>query len=141
MASNSTIAQAIRTTDDREIAYIWRSETQDIELDGIKVGGRVKLTISHETHRKQFRAFIQFAHYDRSRGYETVSYTLHDATNYPHGTVATQPIARYSAKALGEFETRVIDYLSGIDLLGGNGTHNAVSEVWRRATEIAMVTA
>ena len=140
MVSNPTIAQAIRKTADREIAYIWRSETQNIELDGDKVGEYVKLNISHDSDRKQFRAFIQFAHYDRSRGYETVSFTLHDIAKYPHGTVATQPIARYSAKALGEFETRVIDYLGGIDLLGGNGTHNAVSEAWRRASEIAMVT-
>ena len=53
--------------------------------------------------------------------------------NYPHGTVATQPIARYSAKALGEFETRVVELLNS-----GTQVSDAVSEVWARATEIAM---
>ena len=104
-------------------------------MDGDQWGGYVKLSISHDSDRKQFSAFIQFAHYNTSRGYESVQYTIWDQVNYPHGTVATQPIARYSAKALGEFETQVIE------LLKHSATRipsESVREVWARATEIAM---
>ena len=132
-----TLENAVRKVkaSDREITYTWRSKDQNIEMDGDQWGGYVKLSISHDSDRKQFSAFIQFAHYNTSRGYESVQYTIWDQVNYPHGTVATQPIARYSAKALGEFETQVIE------LLKHSATRipsESVREAWARATEIAM---
>lgn len=139
--STSTIsanfAQATRKVGDRSVTYTWRSPLQNIEFDGEQVGGLVKLDISHDSDRKQFSAFIRFAHYDRSRGFEVVKFAIFDNDNYPSGTVASQPIARYSAKALGEFETRVIEYLNGVSQLGGNGAHGRIVEVWARATLIA----
>jgi hypothetical protein len=139
MAENAVIAQAVRKVKDREITYTWRSKDQSIEFEGELVGGYVNLRLSHDSDRKQFTAFIRFAHYDRSQGYEVVKFAVYDMDGtYPCGMVATQPIARYSAKALGEFETRVIDYLNSVNLLGGNGDHGKVREVWARATEIAM---
>lgn len=135
MAENPTLEGASRKVKakDREITYTWRSLNQNIEVDGDQWGGYVNLRISHDSDRKQFNAFIQFAHYNTSRGYESVQYTIWDKVNYPYGTVATQPIARYSAKALGEFETRVVELLNS-----GTQVSDAVSEVWARATEIAM---
>jgi coenzyme F420-reducing hydrogenase alpha subunit len=132
-----TLENAVRKVkaSDREITYTWRSKDQNIEMDGDQWGGYVKLSISHDSDRKQFSAFIQFAHYNTSRGYESVQYTIWDQVNYPHGTVATQPIARYSAKALGEFETQVIE------LLKHSATRipsESVRQAWARATEIAM---
>jgi hypothetical protein len=140
MLDNATLAQATRKlkASDREINYTWRSKNQNIEVDGDQWGGYVNLRISHNSDRKEFSAFIQFAHYNTSRGYESIQYTIFDNVNYPSGTVATQPIARYSAKALDEFEARVIEYLNGVSQLGGNGAHGAVCEAWARATEIAM---
>lgn len=139
--STSTIsanfAQATRKVGDRSVTYTWRSPLQNIAFDGEQVGGLVKLDISHDSDRKQFSAFIRFAHYDRSRGFEVVKFAIFDNDNYPSGTVASQPIARYSAKALGEFETRVIGYLNGVNQLGGNGAHGRIVEVWNRATLIA----
>jgi coenzyme F420-reducing hydrogenase alpha subunit len=137
MEIDMTLENAVRKVkaSDREITYTWRSKDQNIEMDGDQWGGYVNLRISHDSDRKQFSAFIQFAHYNTSRGYESVQYTIWDQVNYPHGTVATQPIARYSAKALGEFETRVIE------LLKHSATRipsESVREAWARATEIAM---
>ena len=132
-----TLENAVRKVkaSDREITYTWRSKDQNIEMDGDQWGGYVNLRISHDSDRKQFCAFIQFAHYDQTQGYEVVKFALYDDVTYPHGTVATQPIARYSAKALGEFETRVIE------LLKHSATRipsESVREAWARATEIAM---
>lgn len=138
ITQGANFAQATRKVGDREITYTWRSKNQSIEFDGEQVGGLVNLRISHDSQRKQFSASIRFAHYDRSQGYEVVKFTIFDDVNYPSGTVATQPIARYSAKALGEFETRVIEYLNGVSQLGGNGAHGRIVEVWARVTEIAM---
>jgi len=132
---SANFAQAIRKVKDREISYRWYSPSQSIQFEGELVGGMVSLGISHDSDRKQFRAFIQFAHYDRSHGYEVAKFALYDNVTYPHGTVATQPIARYSAKALGEFETRVIE------LLQHSATRipsESVREAWNRATLIAM---
>ena len=131
-----TLENAVRKVkaSDREITYTWRSKDQSIQFEGELVGGYVKLSISHDSDRKQFRAFIQFAHYDQTQGYEVVKFALYDDVTYPHGTVATQPIARYSAKALGEFETRVINYLTH----GVHGGSESVHQAWARATEIAM---
>ncbi len=131
-----TLENAVRKVkaSDREITYTWRSKDQSIEFEGELVGGYVKLSISHDSYRKQFRAFIQFAHYDQKQSYEVVKFALYDDVTYPHGTVATQPIARYSAKALGEFETRVINYLTH----GVHGGSESVHQAWARATEIAM---
>ncbi len=132
-----TLENAVRKVkaSDREITYTWRSKDQSIEFEGELVGGYVKLSISHDSYRKQFRAFIQFAHYDQKQSYEVVKFALYDDVTYPHGTVATQPIARYSAKALGEFETQVIE------LLKHSATRipsESVRQAWARATEIAM---
>jgi hypothetical protein len=136
--STSTIsanfAQATRKVGDRSVTYTWRSPSQNIEFDGEQVGGLVKLNISHDSDRKQFSAFIRFAHYDRSRGFEVVKFAIFDNDNYPSGTVASQPIARYSAKALGEFETRVVNYLTH----GVHGGSESVHQAWNRATLIAM---
>ncbi len=134
ITQDANFAQATRKVGDRDITYTWRSSSQDIEFEGELVGGQVSLTISHDSGRKEFRSFIQFAHYDNSRGYASVKFTIFDNVNYPHGTVATQPIARYSAKALGEFETRVINYLN--NGMVGAGEH--VRRAWERATLIAM---
>ena len=131
---NATIAQATRKLGDREITYTWRSPSHSIQFEGEQVGGMVRLSISHDSDRKQFSAFIQFAHYENASGYEVVKFTIFDTVNYPCGTVATQPIARYSAKALGEFESRVIDYLNN----GLSGASEQVREVWERATLISM---
>jgi len=95
----------------------------------------VSLNISHDADRKRFTAFIQFAHYDRSRGYESVQFTVFDTVNYPHGMVASQPIARYSVKALDQFEAQVIELLTTNTALIAN---DAVREAWNRATLIAM---
>lgn len=138
MLDNATLAQATRKVKDREIVYTWQSKNQNIEFEGELVGGMVKLTISHDSDRKEFRAFMQFAHYDNSNGYQIYKFTIFDNVNYPSGTVASQPIARYSAKALGEFEARVIEYLNGVSRFGGNGAHSRIVELWERATEIAM---
>jgi hypothetical protein len=137
MEIDMTLENAVRKVkaSDREITYTWRSKDQSIQFEDEMVGGYVKLSISHDSDRKQFRAFIQFAHYDQTQGYEVVKFALYDDVTYPHGTVATQPIARYSAKALGEFETRVIE------LLKHSATRipsESVREAWARATEIAM---
>ena len=138
LTQGANFAQATRKVKDREIVYTWRSPKQNIEVEGENFGGLVRLDISHDSNRKEFSAFIRFAHYENSRGYETVRFTIFDDVNYPSGTVATQPVARYSAKALGEFETRVIEYLNGVSQLGGNGAHGRIVEVWARVTEIAM---
>ena len=130
-----TLENAVRKVKDREITYTWRSKDQSIEFDGEQVGGLVNLRLSHDSDRKQFIAFIRFAHYDISQGYQVVKFAIYDDVTYPCGTVATQAIARYSAKALGEFETRVIE------LLKHSATRipsESVREAWARATEIAM---
>lgn len=132
-----TLENAVRKmkASDREITYTWRSKNQSIEFEGELVGGQVSLTISHDSGRKEFRAFIQFAHYGISGDISWVKYTIFDKANYPHGTVATQPIARYSVKALGEFEAQVIE------LLKHSTTRipsESVRQAWARATEIAM---
>lgn len=135
MTQGANFAQAIRKVKDREISYRWYSPSQSIQFEGELVGGMVSLNISHDADRKRFTAFIQFAHYDRSRGYESVQFTVFDTVNYPHGMVASQPIARYSAKALGEFETRVVELLTTDTALIAN---DAVRQAWNRATLIAM---
>jgi hypothetical protein len=132
---NATIAQATRKLGDREITYTWRSPSHSIQFEGEQVGGMVRLSISHDSDRKQFSAFIQFAHYENTSGYEVVKFTIFDTVNYPHGRVATQPIARYSVKALGEFEARVLELLNTNTALIQN---EAVREAWNRATLIAM---
>ena len=134
LTQGANFAQATRKVKDREIVYTWRSPKQNIEVEGENFGGLVRLDISHDSNRKEFSAFIRFAHYENSRGYETVRFTIFDDVNYPSGTVATQPVARYSAKALGEFETRVINYLTH----GVHGGSESVRQAWARATEIAM---
>ena len=134
ITQGANFAQATRKVGDREVSYTWRSPSQSIQFDGEQVGGLVKLSISHDSARKQFSAHIRYAHYDRGNGYEVVKFTIFDTVNYPCGTVATQPIARYSVKALGEFESRVIDYLNN----GLSGASEQVREVWERATLISM---
>ena len=134
LTQGANFAQATRKVKDREIVYTWRSPKQNIEVEGENFGGLVRLDISHDSNRKEFSAFIRFAHYENSRGYETVRFTIFDNVNYPSGTVAIQPVARYSAKALGEFETRVINYLTH----GVHGGSESVRQAWARATEIAM---
>ena len=134
LTQGANFAQATRKVKDREIVYTWRSPKQNIEVEGENFGGLVRLDISHDSTRKEFSAFIRFAHYENSRGYETVRFTIFDNVNYPSGTVAIQPVARYSAKALGEFETRVINYLTH----GVHGGSESVRQAWARATEIAM---
>ena len=138
LTQGANFAQATRKVGDRQITYTWRSPKQNIEVEGENFGGLVRLDISHDSTRKEFSAFIRFAHYENSRGYETVRFTIFDDVNYPSGTVATQPVARYSAKALGEFETRVVEYLNGVSQLGGNGAHGRIVEVWQRVTFISM---
>lgn len=139
--STSTIsanfAQATRKVGDRSVTYTWRSPLQNIAFDGEQVGGLVKLDISHDSDRKQFSAFIRFAHYDRSRGFEVVKFAIFDNDNYPSGTVASQPIARYSAKALGEFENRVVNYLNEVRTRASGLVGRQILECWNRATLIA----
>lgn len=132
---SANFAQAMRKVKDREISYRWYSPSQSIQFEGELVGGVVSLNISHDADRKRFTAFIQFAHYDRSRGYESVQFTVFDTVNYPHGMVASQPIARYSVKALDQFEAQVIELLTTNTALIAN---DAVREAWNRATLIAM---
>lgn len=135
---SANFAQATRKVGDRKVTYTWRSPLQNIEFDGEQVGAEVKLDISHDSDRKQFSAFIRFAHYDRSRGYEVVKFAMFDDVNYPCGTVASQPIARYSAKALGEFETRVVNYLNEVNTRASGLVDGRILECWHRATLIAM---
>lgn len=136
MTQSANFAQAIRKVKDREISYRWYSPSQSIQFEGELVGGMVSLNISHDADRKQFSAFIQFAHYDRSRGYESVQFTVFDTVNFPHGMVASQPIARYSAKALDQFEAQVVELLTAnVTAIIAN---DAVREAWNRATLIAM---
>ena len=136
MTQSANFAQAIRKVKDREISYRWYSPSQSIQFEGELVGGMVSLNISHDADRKRFTAFIQFAHYDRSRGYESVQYTVFDTVNFPHGMVASQPIARYSAKALDQFEAQVVELLTAnVTAIIAN---DAVREAWNRATLIAM---
>ena len=136
MTQSANFAQAIRKVKDREISYRWYSPSQSIQFEGELVGGMVSLNISHDASRKRFTAFIQFAHYDRSRGYESVQYTVFDTVNFPHGMVASQPIARYSAKALDQFEAQVVELLTAnVTAIIAN---DAVREAWNRATLIAM---
>ena len=131
----ANFAQATRKVGDREITYTWRSPSQNIEFEGELVGGQVSLIISHDSGRKEFRSFIQFAHYDNSSGYMCVKFTIFDTVNYPHGTVASQPVARYSAKALDQFEAQVIELLTtNLSLIA----NDSVREAWRRATLIAL---
>jgi hypothetical protein len=137
MSENPTIAEAVRKVGDREITFTWRSKDQSIEFEGEQVGGLVQLRLSHDSDRKQFTAFIRFAHYDRSCGYEVIKFALWDKVNYPCGTVGTLPVARYSAKAFSEFESRVIDHMSVVDIYLAGGS-DEVRNVWARATEIAM---
>ena len=132
---SANFAQAMRKVKDREISYRWYSPSQSIQFEGELVGGVVSLNISHDADRKRFTAFIQFAHYDRSRGYESVQFTVFDTVNYPHGMVASQPIARYSVKALDQFEAQVIELLTTNTALIAN---DAVREAWNRVTLIAM---
>jgi hypothetical protein len=136
MTQSANFAQAIRKVKDREISYRWYSPSQSIQFEGELVGGMVSLNISHDASRKRFTAFIQFAHYDRSRGYESVQYTVFDTVNFPHGMVASQPIARYSAKALDQFEAQVVELLTAnVTAIIAN---DAVRQAWNRATLIAM---
>lgn len=136
MTQSANFAQAIRKVKDREISYRWYSPSQSIQFEGELVGGMVSLNISHDASRKRFTAFIQFAHYDRSRGYESVQYTVFDTVNFPHGMVASQPIARYSAKALDQFDAQVVELLSAnVTAIIAN---DAVRQAWNRATLIAM---
>lgn len=138
ITQSANFAQAIRKVKDREISYRWYSPSQSIQFEGELVGGMVSLNISHDADRKRFTAFIQFAHYDRSRGYESVQFTVFDTVNYPHGMVASQPIARYSAKALDQFEALVVELLSDTTLGLASAMQPSVHEAWRRATLIAM---
>ncbi len=138
ITKGANFAQATRKVGDREIVYTWRSPKQNIEIEGENFGGLVRLDISHDSNRKIFTAFMRYAHYENSRGYETMRFTIFDDVNYPSGTVATQAVARYSAKALGDFETRVIEYLNGVSQLGGNGAHGRIVELWERVTLISM---
>lgn len=136
MTQSANFAQAIRKVKDREISYRWYSPSQSIQFEGELVGGMVSLNISHDASRKRFTAFIQFAHYDRSRGYESVQFTVFDTVNFPHGMVASQPIARYSAKALDQFDAQVVELLSAnVTAIIAN---DAVRQAWNRATLIAM---
>ena len=136
MTQSANFAQAIRKVKDREISYRWYSPSQSIQFEGELVGGMVSLNMSHDASRKRFTAFIQFAHYDRSRGYESVQFTVFDTVNFPHGMVASQPIARYSAKALDQFEAQVVELLTAnVTAIIAN---DAVREAWNRATLIAM---
>lgn len=134
ITQSANFAQATRKVGDRQVSYTWRSPSQSIQFDDEQVGGLVELRMSHDSARKELRAFIRYAHYNRERGYEIVKFTMFDAVNYPSGTVATESIARYSAKALSEFENRVINYLSN----GLVGAGDQVREVWKRATLISM---
>ena len=136
MTQSANFAQAIRKVKDREISYRWYSPSQSIQFEGELVGGMVSLNISHDADRKRFTAFIQFAHYDRSRGYESVQFTVFDTVNFPHGMVASQPIARYSAKALDQFDAQVVELLTAnVTAIIAN---DAVRQAWNRATLIAM---
>ena len=136
MTQGANFAQAIRKVKDREISYRWYSPSQSIQFEGELVGGMVSLNISHDADRKRFTAFIQFAHYDRSRGYESVQFTVFDTVNFPHGMVASQPIARYSAKALDQFDAQVVELLTAnVTAIIAN---DAVRQAWNRATLIAM---
>ena len=136
MTQGANFAQAIRKVKDREISYRWYSPSQSIQFEGELVGGMVSLNISHDASRKRFTAFIQFAHYDRSRGYESVQFTVFDTVNFPHGMVASQPIARYSAKALDQFDAQVVELLTAnVTAIIAN---DAVRQAWNRATLIAM---
>ena len=136
ITQSANFAQAIRKVKDREISYRWYSPSQSIQFEGELVGGMVSLNISHDADRKRFTAFIQFAHYDRSRGYESVQFTVFDTVNFPHGMVASQPIARYSAKALDQFDAQVVELLTAnVTAIIAN---DAVRQAWNRATLIAM---
>jgi hypothetical protein len=135
ITQSANFAQATRRVKDREITYTWQSPSQSIQFGDELVGGLVRLSIAHDSDRKRFNAFIQFAHYDNSRGYQAIQFQLFDTVNYPHGTVASQSVARYSAKALDQFEAQVIELLttnlSRIE-------NDSVREAWRRATLIAL---
>ena len=138
ITQGANFAQATRKVKDREITYTWQSPSQTIQFGDELVGGLVRLSIAHDSDRKRFNEYNKFAHYDNSRGYQSVQFQLFDKVNYPHGTVAWQPIARYSAKALGEFESLVVEILNDTKLGLASALDPAVHEAWRRVTLIAL---
>ena len=69
LTQGANFAQATRKVGDHSVTYTWRSPKQNIEVEGENFGGLVRLDISHDSNRKEFSAFIRFAHYENSRGY------------------------------------------------------------------------
>ena len=134
---NATLAEATRRVKNREVSYTWRSNRQDIQLptevEGDLVGALVRLTIRHDADAKAFTSTIRFMNWNDRSGYVCESFTIFDKVNYPASNIITKSVARYSDKALAEFEA---------DVLAQLGTwarqNEVVGNLWARATEIAM---
>lgn len=131
MVENATVAQATRKVKNREVVYTWRSENKSIEFDGDTVGGLVRLTIWHSADDKSLKSSIRFMHWNDSNGYTVESFTIFDNVNFPSASLISKSVARYSDKALAQFEGEVLACV-------GVHSNSVVSNLWNRATEIAM---
>jgi hypothetical protein len=131
MIGNSLVAEATRKVKNREVVYTWRSKDKSIEFDGEVVGGLVRLTIWHSADDKTFKSSVRFMHWDDRNGYTVESFTIFDNVNFPSASLISKSVARYSDKALAQFEGEVLGQF-------GIGENQVLKNLWRRATEIAM---
>lgn len=131
MIGNPRVAEATRKVKNREVVYTWRSENKSIEFDGELVGGLVRLTIWHSADDKTFKSSVRFMHWNDGNGYTVESFTIFDTVNFPSASLISKGVARYSDKALAQFEGEVLALI-------GAHSNSVVSNLWNRATEIAM---
>lgn len=131
IGNNSRVAEATRKVKNREVTYTWRSKNKSIEFDGDTVGGLVRLSIWHSADDKTFKSSVRFMHWDDRNGYTVESFVIFDTVNFPSASLISKSVARYSDKALAQFEEEVLQLVLRYD-------NPLVSNLWNRATEIAM---
>lgn len=102
-------AQRIERLGKREVTYTWRNPEAQPDAEGKR--SQVTLDIYHDADRKRFSASLRLSQYHNYNGYEVVEFALF-GNEAVYQYLPTKAVARYSAKALTEYEAETLALLN-----------------------------
>lgn len=103
-------AERVERLSKREVTYKWRNPEAQPDADGNRK--QVTLSIYHDADRKRFTAYLRESVYRVHNGYEVTEFALFGEEAVFMSLPAKQ-VARYSAKALMEYEAETLALLNG----------------------------
>lgn len=114
--SNNIVAgaQRVERLSKREVTYKWRNPEAQPDADGKR--SQVTLDIYHDADRKRFSASLRVSQYHNNNGYEVTEFALF-GSEAMYQYLPTKAVARYSAKALMEYEAETLALLNNTDAL------------------------